>query len=156
MPFGFAGGFHDRDTGMVRFGYRDYDPDAGRWTAKDPIFFAGGDTDLYRYCLNNPISFVDPDGLILSGPTGIVGGAIVGGISGAVTGAISGAEHGGLKGAIGGAITGAFTGALGGAVTGVLGGGTFGAITGSLAGSVIGEMLSPTPISQEPLPSPCS
>jgi len=35
IPFGFAGGLHDRDTGLVRFGYRDYDPDTGRWTAKD-------------------------------------------------------------------------------------------------------------------------
>ncbi|MBL6972710.1 MAG: RHS repeat-associated core domain-containing protein, partial [Desulfobacterales bacterium] len=24
IPFGFAGGLHDRDTGLVRFGYRDY------------------------------------------------------------------------------------------------------------------------------------
>jgi hypothetical protein len=30
IPFGFAGGLHDRDTGLVRFGYRDYDPDTGR------------------------------------------------------------------------------------------------------------------------------
>jgi YD repeat-containing protein len=36
IPFGFAGGLHDRDTGLVRFGFRDYDPDIGRWTAKDP------------------------------------------------------------------------------------------------------------------------
>ena len=27
IPFEFAGGLHDRDTGLVRFGYRDYDPD---------------------------------------------------------------------------------------------------------------------------------
>jgi uncharacterized protein RhaS with RHS repeats len=32
IPFGFAGGLHDRDTGLVRFGYRDYDPGGGRWT----------------------------------------------------------------------------------------------------------------------------
>ena len=63
VPFGFAGGLHDRDTGLVRFGYRDYDPDTGRWTAKDPIFFAGGDTDLYSYCLSDPINFNDPWGL---------------------------------------------------------------------------------------------
>ncbi|MCP4344090.1 MAG: RHS repeat-associated core domain-containing protein, partial [Desulfobacterales bacterium] len=63
VPFGFAGGLHDRDAGLVRFGYRDYDPDAGRWTAKDPIRFAGGDTDLYGYCLNDPIMFIDPYGL---------------------------------------------------------------------------------------------
>ena len=64
MPFGFAGGLHDRDTGLVRFGYRDYDPDIGRWTAKDPILFAGGDTDLFGYCLNDPINYVDPFGLM--------------------------------------------------------------------------------------------
>ncbi len=63
IPFGFAGGLHDRDTGLVRFGCRDYDPETGRWTAKDPIGFAGGDTDLYGYCLNDPVNFVDPDGL---------------------------------------------------------------------------------------------
>ena len=63
VPFGFAGGLHDRDTGLVRFGYRDYNPDVGRWTAKDPIGFAGGDTDLYGYVLNDPINAVDPDGL---------------------------------------------------------------------------------------------
>ncbi|MBW2136058.1 MAG: carboxypeptidase regulatory-like domain-containing protein [Deltaproteobacteria bacterium] len=63
VPFGFAGGLHDRDTGLVRFGFRDYDPDIGRWTSKDPIFFLGGDTDLYGYCLNNPVNWVDPDGL---------------------------------------------------------------------------------------------
>jgi len=63
VPFGFAGGLHDKDTGLVRFGYRDYDPDTGRWTAKDPIFFAGGDTDLYGYVLNDPINLVDPWGL---------------------------------------------------------------------------------------------
>ena len=54
---------HDRDTGLVRFGYRDYDPDIGRWTAKDPILFAGGDTDLFGYCLNDPVNGVDPNGL---------------------------------------------------------------------------------------------
>jgi RHS repeat-associated protein len=63
VPFGFAGGLHDQDTGLVRFGYRDYDPDTGRWTAKDPIFFASGDIDLYGYCLNNPINLIDPWGL---------------------------------------------------------------------------------------------
>jgi RHS repeat-associated protein len=63
VPFGFAGGLHDRDTGLVRFGFRDYDPDVGRWTAKDPIFFSAGDTDLYGYCLNDPINLIDLNGL---------------------------------------------------------------------------------------------
>ena len=57
IPFGFAGGLHDRDTGLVRFGYRDYAPKIGRWTAKDPILFAGGDVDLYGYCWRQASSF---------------------------------------------------------------------------------------------------
>nr|MBL0716936.1 RHS repeat-associated core domain-containing protein [Desulfobacterales bacterium] len=56
------GGLHDRDTGLVRFGYRDYMPEIGKWTAKDPILFAGGDSNLYGYVLNDPVNFVDPDG----------------------------------------------------------------------------------------------
>lgn len=63
MPFGFADGLHDRDTGLVRFGFRDYDPEVGRWTAKDPIGFWGGDVDLYGYVVNNPINWIDPLGL---------------------------------------------------------------------------------------------
>jgi RHS repeat-associated protein len=63
VPFGFAGGLHDRDTGLVRFGYRDYDPEVGRWTAKDPIGFGGGDTDLYGYVLNDPVNYMDSVGL---------------------------------------------------------------------------------------------
>jgi RHS repeat-associated protein len=66
VPFGFAGGLYDPDTELVRFGYRDYDPDIGRWTAKDPILFAGGDTDLYGYVLSNPVNCVDPLGLEFS------------------------------------------------------------------------------------------
>jgi RHS repeat-associated protein len=62
QPFGFAGGLYDGDTGLVRFGARDYDALAGRWTAKDPIGFAGGAADLYGYVLGDPLQFVDPDG----------------------------------------------------------------------------------------------
>jgi RHS repeat-associated protein len=63
VPFGFAGGLYDVDTGLVHFGARDYDPDTGMWTAKDPIFFKGGDTNLFGYAQNNPISLLDPSGL---------------------------------------------------------------------------------------------
>ncbi|MEO8218803.1 MAG: RHS repeat-associated core domain-containing protein [Acidobacteriota bacterium] len=63
QPFGFAGGLYDRDTGLVRFGARDYDPQTGRWTTKDPIGFAGLDTNLYVYAYNDPINEIDPMGL---------------------------------------------------------------------------------------------
>jgi len=63
QPFGFAGGLYDQDTKLTRFGLRDYDPHTGRWTSKDPILFAGGDTNLFGYVANSPINFVDPWGL---------------------------------------------------------------------------------------------
>jgi RHS repeat-associated protein len=62
QPFGFAGGLYDSDTRLVRFGARDYDAVTGRWVAKDPLGFGGGDTNLYVYCGNDPVNCVDPDG----------------------------------------------------------------------------------------------
>jgi RHS repeat-associated protein len=63
QPFGFAGGLYDPDTKLVRFGVRDYDAATGRWTAKDPIGFLGGDANLYNYVRNAPVSRRDPKGL---------------------------------------------------------------------------------------------
>jgi RHS repeat-associated protein len=63
QPFGFAGGMTDRETGLVRFGARDYDPETGRWTSKDPAGFSGGDTNLYGYVLTDPVNLIDPEGL---------------------------------------------------------------------------------------------
>ena len=63
IPFGFAGGLYDPDTKLTRFGYRDYDAETGKWTAKDPIGFNGGDTNLYGYVLGDPVNLVDPEGL---------------------------------------------------------------------------------------------
>ena len=63
VPFGFAGGLYDQDTKLTRFGYRDYDAYIGKWTAKDPIGFGGGDSNLYGYVLGDPVDFFDPWGL---------------------------------------------------------------------------------------------
>jgi RHS repeat-associated protein len=62
QPFGFAGGLYDPATGLLRFGARDYDAETGRWTAKDPIEFDGGDTNLYAYLHNDPVQQTDPSG----------------------------------------------------------------------------------------------
>jgi RHS repeat-associated protein len=67
QPFGFAGGIYESATGLVRFGARDYDPETGRWTSKDPILFGGGDTNLYGYVLNDPINLTDISGQSAAG-----------------------------------------------------------------------------------------
>ncbi|MDP1696694.1 MAG: RHS repeat-associated core domain-containing protein [Xanthomonadaceae bacterium] len=56
----------------MRFGARDYDPDTGRWTAKDPLLFSGQDTNLYRYAFGDPINLIDADGRLPSLPQGVV------------------------------------------------------------------------------------
>ena len=61
-PFTFAGGLYDADTKLIRFGARDYDPETGRWTRKDPIRFDGDGTNLFGYVQNDPINYFDPLG----------------------------------------------------------------------------------------------
>ncbi|MDR1976383.1 MAG: hypothetical protein LBQ18_05270 [Campylobacteraceae bacterium] len=63
IHIGFAGGLYDKDTKLIRFGYRDYDPNTGKWTTKDPIDFSGGDSNLYGYVMGDPVNGVDVEGL---------------------------------------------------------------------------------------------
>ena len=91
QPFGFAGGHFDHETGLVRFGARDYDPEVGRWTARDPILFAGRQGNLYVYAGNNPINRIDPSGLFLplapavAIAVTIFAGGVVGAVANAAT-----------------------------------------------------------------------
>jgi RHS repeat-associated protein len=63
IPFGFAGGLYDPDTGYTHFGAREYDSVTGRWLSKDPIRFGGRQANLYTYVGNDPINRLDPTGL---------------------------------------------------------------------------------------------
>jgi RHS repeat-associated protein len=63
QPFGFAGGLYDEQTGLVRFGARDYDAETGRWTTIDPLLFGGGESNLYAYVFADPVNLRDPLGL---------------------------------------------------------------------------------------------
>lgn len=119
QPFGFAGGLYDQHTEFVRFGARDNDPETGRWTAKDPIRFAAGDSNLYGYTFNDPLNFVDPSGQFGIGGTAV--GAVIGAGAGTVSTYInegSGADiaKAAAIGATAGALTG-FTGVVGGSLS---------------------------------------
>jgi len=63
QPFAFAGGLYDADTKLDHFGARDYDSQTGRWISRDPILYAGGDSNLYRYVVGDPINWFDSLGL---------------------------------------------------------------------------------------------
>ena len=65
-PFKYVGRYgimHD-DTGLLYMRARYYDPEVGRFISRDPIGFAGGDINLYAYVAANPVTWVDPLGLI--------------------------------------------------------------------------------------------
>ena len=49
-------------VGLYYYNNRWYDSSAGRFISQDPLGFAAGDTNLYRYCDNDPINFTDPTG----------------------------------------------------------------------------------------------
>lgn len=53
----------DPATGLQNNLNRWYDAAVGRWLSEDPIGFEGGDDNLYRYCGNEPVSFLDSSGL---------------------------------------------------------------------------------------------
>jgi RHS repeat-associated protein len=57
LPWGFAGKRVDA-SGLLYFGRRYYLPSWGRWLSPDPAGYIDG-SNLHRFCLNNPLSFID-------------------------------------------------------------------------------------------------
>jgi RHS repeat-associated protein len=56
-------GVMDEGNGLFYMRARYYDPEVGRFITKDPIGFLGGDVNFYAYVANNPINWIDPEGL---------------------------------------------------------------------------------------------
>jgi RHS repeat-associated protein len=59
----FTGREADADTKLQYNRARYYDPTTGRWVRQDPIGFAAGDVNLYRYVADDPVNSNDPLGL---------------------------------------------------------------------------------------------
>jgi RHS repeat-associated protein len=58
----FTGRELDIETGLQYNRARYYDASTGRWTSQDPLGFAAGDSNLYRYVNNVPTKIMDPSG----------------------------------------------------------------------------------------------
>jgi len=87
-PYQFTGR-ENAGNGIYYYRARYYNSILGRFISEDPAGFAGGDTNLYAYVLNNPTNYRDPSGKC---PWCVI--AAIGAGFGAVEGAIHGLECG--------------------------------------------------------------
>jgi RHS repeat-associated protein len=128
--FKYTGREYDAVLGMYYYRARYYAPGVGCFVSEDPLGFAGGDTNLYRYVHNRPTNATDPTGMVDWGTIGscwggTVSGALVGGAVGTVVG---GAPTLGIGVPVGFAV-----GAIGGAAGGLIAGCFFSPPTDSFA-----------------------
>jgi RHS repeat-associated protein len=60
MNLGYTGKPYDAATGLYNYGYRDYKPEAARFTTMDPV---RDGSNWFAYVNNDPVNWVDPWGL---------------------------------------------------------------------------------------------
>ena len=144
-PFRYRSYYFDTEISLYFLKTRYYDPEIGRFMTIDDIGYLDPDSinglNLYAYCLNNPLKYIDHFGcsvtltiLAIIGISALIGaasGAIISGVTYAITTETFVARDFWASvagGAVSGLIMGAFSGIL------IVTGGTAGAIVGLSAG----------------------
>ena len=164
-PIRYRGHYYDDDTGLYYCNARYYSPKWRRFISPDDTAYLDPESvnglNLYCYCNNDPVNFVDPSGhewydvlgwigLGLAAAAAIVltaglAGAVIGGIAGGIIyGAAIGTLAFGAVGAVGGAVGGLVYDAVNGNTPGTSvwswakAGFGIGSISGAVIGGVIG------------------
>ncbi|MCG8686842.1 MAG: RHS repeat-associated core domain-containing protein, partial [Desulfobacterales bacterium] len=89
QPYQFSTKRYLADVGLNYYGYRFYAPGFGRWLNRDPIGEAGG-LNLYEFCFNNPVLFIDAYGLDFSDTISTLDAAVTANGTGGLVGTITG------------------------------------------------------------------
>jgi len=115
-PFRYRSYYFDSETGLYYLNSRYYDPQVGRFINADSIDYLEPENiqglNLYSYCYNNPISYIDPTGhFVTSLLLALTIGAVLGGVYGGVSAVANGQNVfvGIAIGAVVGGLTGLFT-----------------------------------------------
>ena len=143
-PFRYRSYYYDEESGYYYCNHRYYVPFIYRWLTMDDLSYFDSSSingiNLFAYCKNNPVMYVDPDGNVAISLTilGLIIGAVIGAIIGGVVayniaknnneegwelfrwtlvGVLGGGIIGGLIGACAGTLTTHFTGILGLSIT---------------------------------------
>jgi len=62
-PYKFNGKELDEETGLYYYGERYYDPRASLWLGVDPLAEKYPNVGGYVYCMQNPVLYIDPNGM---------------------------------------------------------------------------------------------
>ena len=87
-PLRYRGYYYDSDLGLYYLQSRYYDPETGRFINADDVSYLDPESihglNLYAYCLNNPVMYVDPSGHSIIALVAILLGAAIGATIGAI------------------------------------------------------------------------